>query len=122
MTAIDHKKLSRLRLDLTERHAALSGLTDRYQQARDGLQYLILNFRVSRHAEVHWRTGDDTQVFLSLSAAEQAKHRGEVDRANEIALQRVEMVALQGRIEALRPAVDALQRLINACDKYTKEV
>ena len=83
MTAIDHKKLSRLRLDLTERHAALTGLTDLHQQARDGLQYLMLNFRVSRHAAVHWRTGDDTQVFLSLSAAEQAKHRDEIDRANE---------------------------------------
>ena len=120
MNTIDHRKLDRLRLDLTERHAALSGLSDRYQQARDVLQYLVLNFRTSRHAEIHWRRGDDTNVFLTLPAAEQAKHRNEVENANAIALQRVEMAALHARVEALRPAVDALQRLINACGQYTK--
>ena len=120
MNTIDHRKLDRLRLDLTERHAALSGLSDRYHQARDVLQDRVLQFRVSRHAEVHWRPGDDTQVFLSLPAAEQAKHRNEVDNANAIALQRDVLAALHTRVESLRPAVDALQRLINACDKYTK--
>jgi len=117
-TRPDVDKLQRLRLDLTERRAALNGLTQNYQAAREHIGQLIGSFAVSRAAAVHWHPGDDPAVYLTLSAGQQAQHPDEVRAAREVSRAREAAQAIQARIEALRPAVDALTQLVKACDQY----
>lgn len=120
-TDIDHKKHARLRAELVEKRSTIEGLSQRHRDSRDEESRLVMMFAVSRHAQVHWRPGDDPAVFLTLTPAQQAECRHEVDQARRIADERDVGAALMQRINELRPAVDALQALVRACDQYVLE-
>jgi predicted nucleic acid-binding Zn-ribbon protein len=120
-TDIDNAKLERLRADLIEKRAAIEGLSDRYRRDREhGLQ-CVAEFRVCRAAAVHYRNGDDPAIFLSLTPAEQTYFSRETAGAREIQQQRDRARELHARIETLRPSVDALARLVAACERYVME-
>lgn len=122
MNDIDHAKLDSLRLDLETMRATMDGLNRRYHDAREDAQRSVSFFRVSTAASVHWRSGDDpVAAFLTLSAAQQAEHPVEIAAARAIAQQREAARAVYARIEAARPAFDALLALVNRCNKYALE-
>ena len=99
----------------------MDGLNRRYHDARENAQQSVLLFRVSMAASVHWRSGDDPAVFLELSPKQQADHPAEVAAARAIVKQREAVRAIYARIEAARPAFDALLSLVNRCNKYAQE-
>lgn len=119
---IDQAKMDRLRADLIEKRSTVEGLSDRYRRDRDHVQRCVMDFRVCRAAGVHFRNGDDPAVLLALTPAQQAEFPRETAEAREIQQLRARSRELHARIEALRPGVDALARLVASCERYVMEV
>lgn len=119
---IDAGKLARLRMDLVQARASQEGLTQARRDSRDAEQRMAMLFPLSRAGESHFRIGDDAvESFLSLTPEQQTRVPAEVRAAREIQTERENGRALQVRIDALRPQVDALAQLVNSCDEYVKE-
>lgn len=122
-TDVDMGKFERLNMDLTEGRSTLSGLTQRYHETRDAEQHRVMMFRAGLAAQVHWRPGDDpVAAFLTMPPDRQADYEHEVRAAQAIERERTTMRALQARIDALRPQVDALAALVRNCEQHLQGV
>ena len=120
---IDLGKRAGLGMDLTQGRVSLDGLSRAYQDSREASQRMVMLLPLSRAGESHYRLGDDpVEAFLSLTSEQQARVPDECRAAREIQAERENARALQARLDALRPRVDALVQLVRSCDLFVSGV
>ena len=120
---IDLGKHAILGMDLTQGRVSMDGFSRAYQDSREASQRMVMLLPLSRAGESHYRLGDDpVEAFLGLTSEQQARVPDECRAAREIKSERETARALQVRIDALRPQVDALSQLVKACDLFISRV
>lgn len=114
---VDLAKLARLQMDLAERQSAVTGLGERYLSTHKAIQ----DIQVSMRPNKHWRYGEDISVFLRMPPDLREQYPDEVRAARMVAQLLEEKRSIYARQQALRPGVDALNRLVAACARYINE-
>lgn len=120
-TDIDHGKHQRLRLELSIKRAAMTGVSALVTQNLDALREMEVDFSAHAPRLDDYHGGTPAQFLAAFDAAKpnhQAAVASWAASARHAVALRAELAALRAQLETQRPAVDALAHLIAALDKY----
>ena len=118
---IDHGKHQHLRLELSMKRAALSGISAMATQNMDALRELETDFSDHCPSLDDYRSGTPADFLAAFDKAKpnhQAAVTAWATSARRAVAMRAELAALRAQLEAQQPAVDALAHLVAACNKY----